>query len=98
MIDSLCGWALLLFTWTTFGVGEAWAIARLFRPRSDDKGSVSPVLPLWIPEPVVAVSIQTTLLLAALLTLRLPVWITGISLGAFAGWRGRHWPSVPPAR
>lgn len=98
MIDSLCGWALLLFTGTTFGVGEAWAIARLFRPRSDDKGSVSPAPPLWIPEAVVAVSIQTTLLLAALLTFRLPVWITGISLGAFAGWRGRHWPSVPPAR
>ena len=98
MIDSLCGWALPLFSWTAFGVGEAWAIARLSRPRPNDYGSVSPAPPLWIPEPVVAVSIQTTLLLAALLTLRLPVWITGISLGAFAGWRGRHWPSFPPAR
>ena len=66
--------------------------------RTGPPGRPGPVVPapLWTPEAVAAVGVQATLILGALLAIRLPLWLTAGGLGFWAGWRGHHWPSPPP--
>ena len=104
MPHTLIAWTLMLFAWTGLTLGEAFVVARITRPPAplsdnpEDPGPPGPVVPapLWTPEAVAAVGVQATLILGALLAIRLPLWLTAGGLGFWAGWRGHHWPSPPP--
>ena len=101
MPHTLIAWALLLSAWTSLTLGEAFVVARIIRPPvplPDNSPASAPhdPVPIGTPEAVAAVGVQATLILGALLVLRLPVWLIAGGLGFWAGWRGHHWPSPPP--